>query len=102
MCELPAIRRAVTAHRAAIKVCPACSQASQGTFPEPVRHAGQDGPGVPTGASYFTTQHHIPVERTTEIVADLVPHRVSAATVLKASEHWERCIEPSTEAVKGM
>jgi transposase len=32
----------------------------------------------------------------------LVQHRVSEATVLKASEELERCIEPSTSAVKGM
>jgi transposase len=57
---------------------------------------------VKTWASYFTHEHHIPVERTTEIVADLVQHRVSEATVLKASEQLERCIEPSTAAVKEM
>jgi len=32
---------------------------------------------------------------------NLVQHRVSEATVLKASEQLERCIELSTEAVKG-
>ena len=42
------------------------------------------------------------MERTTEIFADLVQHQVSEATVLKASEHLDRCIAPSTEAVKGM
>jgi transposase len=40
------------------------------------------------------------VERTTEIFEDLVQHRVSEATVLKASEHLERCIAPSTAAMK--
>ena len=55
-----------------------------------------------TWASYFTNQHHIPVDRTTEIFAGLVQHRVSEATVLKASEPLARCIAPSTEAVKGM
>jgi transposase len=42
------------------------------------------------------------VERTTELCADLVQHRVSEATVLKASEQLAKCIEPSTEAVQGM
>jgi transposase len=44
----------------------------------------------------------MPVERTTEIFEDLVQHRVSEGTVLKASEQLDRCIEPSTEAVKGL
>jgi transposase len=55
---------------------------------------------VNTWASYFPNQHYVSVERTTEIFADLVQHRVSEATVLKASAHLERCIEPSTAAVK--
>ena len=64
--------------------------------------AVQDGPAGKTWASSFTNQHHIPVERTTEIFEDLVQHRVSEATVLQASEHLDRCIAPSTEAVQGM
>ena len=100
--DLPAIRIEVTAHRAQIKVCPACGRTNTGAFPAAVTHAVQYGPTVHTWASYFTNQHHIPVERTTELFADLVQHRVSEATVLKASEQLERCIAPSTEAVKGM
>ena len=92
--DIPAIRIEVTAHRAEIKVCPACGKPSKGTFPASVTQAVQYGPTVKTWASYFTNQHHIPVERTTEIFADLVQHRVSEATVLKASEHLEQCIAP--------
>jgi transposase len=99
--EIPAIRIEVTAHRAEIKVCPACGSASKGPFPESVTQAVQYGPVVHTWASYFPNQHHIAVERTAEIFEDLVQHRVSEGTVLKASEQWDGCIEPSTEAVKG-
>ena len=55
-----------------------------------------------TWASYFTKHHSIPVERTTEILADLVQHRVSEATVLKASEALSALIEPSTEVGKAL
>ncbi len=55
-----------------------------------------------TWASYCTNHHHIPVERTPELVADLVQHRVSEATVLKASEEVSAVIEPSTAAVKAL
>jgi len=57
---------------------------------------------VHTWASYFTNHHYIPVERTTEIFADLVQHRVSEATVLKASEELSALIEPSTEVVQAL
>ena len=100
--EIPAIRIEVTAHRAEIKVCPRCGRASKGTFPASVPQAVQYGPVVKTWASYFTNQHHIAVERTTEIFADLVQHRVSEATVLTASEQLERCIAPATAAVKAL
>jgi len=100
--DIPATRIEVTAHRAEIKVCPECGRASKGRFPEAVTQAVQYGPMVNTWASYFPNQHYVSVERTTEILADLVQHRVSEATVLKASEQLERGIEPSTEAVKGM
>src|SRR5881409_3168507 len=73
---------------------------SKGTFPDAVTQAVQYGSTVQTWASYFTNHHHIPVERTTEIFADLVQHRVSEATVLKASEELSAVIEPSTAAVK--
>ena len=98
--DLPAIHIEVTAHRAEIKVCPACGLASTGPFPAPVTQAVQYGPMVATWASYFTNYHHIPVERTTEIFDDLVQHRVSEATVLKASEQLDTCIAPATEAVQ--
>jgi len=67
-----------------------------------VTQAVQYGPTVQTWAAYFTNHHHIPVERTTEIFADLVQHQLSEATVLKASEHLETCIAPSTAAVQGL
>ena len=60
--DLPAIRIEVTAHRAQIKVCPACGSANKGPFPEAVTQAVQYGPTVNTWAAYFTNQHHIPVE----------------------------------------
>src|SRR4029434_99069 len=64
--DLPAIRIEVTAHRAQIKVCPACGRANKGAFPGTVTQAVQYGPTVHTWASYFTNQHHIPVERSEE------------------------------------
>jgi transposase len=100
--DLPAIRIEVTAHRAAIKVCPVCGHRSKGSCPEAVTPAVQYGPTVQTWASYFPNSHHIPVERTTAICADLVPHRMSEATVVQAAEALETCIAPSTDAVKGL
>jgi transposase len=92
----------VTAPRAQIKVCPACGRATKGPFPEEVTHAVPYGPRVHTWASYFTTQPHRPVERTTVRCADLGQHRGSEAPVWQAAEHWDRGIAPSTAAVQGL
>ena len=82
----PALRLEVRAHRAKGKICPGCGGKSPGEFPAGVTQAVQDGTAVKTGAADCTTQHHIPVERTAQIVDDLVHQPISDATVLKASE----------------
>ena len=102
MCDLPALRSAVTAHRAAIKVCPACGQPSQGPCPDAVTHAVPYGPRGHPWAAYCTNHPQMPVERTTEVCADLGQHQRRDATVWKASEHLDTCMAPSTEAVTGL
>jgi hypothetical protein len=59
--DLPAIRIEVTAHRAEIKVCPACDKPSKGTFPEAVTQAVQYGATVKTWASYLTNHQQFPL-----------------------------------------
>jgi transposase len=100
--DIPAMRIEVTLHRAAIKRCPQCGAQTKGDFPAGVTQAVQYGPEVKTWSAYFTNEHHIPVERTAEIFADLVHHRVSEATVLKASQELSACIAESTQAVKAL
>ena len=98
--DIPAIRIEITAHRAEIKVCPRCGQESQGVFPSGVTQSTQYGSGVKTWASYLTHQHFIPLERTTQLFADLLGHRISEAMVLKAGASLDRHVAPSTEAIK--
>jgi transposase len=100
--DIPAIRIEVTSHRAEIKRCPQCGAQTKGDFPAGVTQAVQYGPEVKTWSAYFTNEHHIPVERTAEILEDLVHHRVSEATVLTASQELYEGIAESTQAVKEM
>jgi len=100
--DIPAIRIEVTAHRAEVKTCPQCGGKTIGAFPAGVTQAVQYGPIVKTWAAYFPNQHHIPVERTTQIFEDLLHHPVSEATVLQASEDLAQCLTPSTAAVQEM
>lgn len=82
--DIPAIRIEVTAHRIEVKTCPGCGAENRGVFPVGVTGFVQYGPGVKTWATYFQTQHFVPVERTAQIIKDLVGHRVAEATLMKA------------------
>jgi transposase len=54
--DIPAIRIEVTAHRADIKICPACGAQTKGSFPVGVTQAVQYGPEVKTWAAYFSNR----------------------------------------------
>ena len=98
--DIPVLRIKVTSHRAEIKICPICGVENKGKFPEKVSQPTQYGNEVKSWASYFTNQHFISVERTGEIFEDLVNHRVSEGTIVKASEELSQSISPAIEAVK--
>jgi transposase len=98
--DIPAIRIEVTAHLAEIKICPKCGHENKGEFPAEATQPTQYGNEVKTWAAYFTNQHFISVERTSQIFEDLLKHRVCEATALKANEELSERISPSVESVK--
>ncbi|UOA07554.1 DUF6444 domain-containing protein [Methylobacter sp. S3L5C] len=69
--DIPAMKTIVTAHQATLKVCPECKTENKSDFPENVSQPVQYGYGVKTAATYFTTGHFIPIERTAQIFKDL-------------------------------
>jgi transposase len=97
--HMHAIHIEVTAHRAEIKICPECGVKNHGQFPNEVKQTVQYGNGVKTWASYFTNQHFIPTQRTTQIFEDLVGHRRSFAQVLKACSELSEQVSPAIFAL---
>jgi transposase len=98
--DVPAIRIEVTAHRVDIKTCPGCGAENRGTFPVGVTGPVQYGLGIKTWATYFQTQHFVPVERTAQILEDLTGQRVAEATLMKAVEACAAAIAPATAAIQ--
>jgi transposase len=98
--DIPAIRIEVTAHRAEVKTCPGCGTENRGVFPVGVTGVVQYGPAVKTWATYFQTQHFVPVERTAQIFEDLLDHRIAEATLMKASQECAAAIAPATAAIQ--
>ena len=84
-----------------VKTGPGCGAENRGVFPVGVTGLVQYGPGVKTWATYFQTQHCVPVARTAQIIEDLVGHRVAEATLRKAQrECAAAAIAPATAAIK--
>ena len=98
--DLPPVRVAVTEHQAEIKRCPACGALNTGAFPGDVTQPVQYGPTLKAQLIYFNQYHHIPVDRTCEIIADLYDHTVADGTVATATAHVAAQVLPVTTAIQ--
>jgi len=98
--DVPPVRIEVTEHRAEIKTCPQCGVVNTGIFPAAVTQPVQYGSHLQAQAVYFNAYHFIPLERTTEVFADLYEHPLSEAAVVQANTEVAQQIVPATATVK--
>jgi transposase len=97
--DIPPVQIEVTEHRAESKVCPACGQTTTAPFPPEVTQPAQYGERLKTQAVYFNVYHLLPLERTSEVFADLYGQPVSDETVRNTTAHIAQQVEPANQAI---
>jgi len=98
--DVPPVQMEVTEHQAEIKECPICHQATVGEFPSEVSQPVQYGERIKAQMVYFNQQHHVPLERTAEIIEDLYDQTVSEGTIVEACNQVVKQVAPVNQAAK--
>jgi transposase len=94
------VRVRVTAHLLHMLTCPGCGARTRAVAPAGVTRPAVYGPTVTMLAAYLVAQHHIPVARVVEILADLAGIEVSGGWVTAACARMAAAVEPANEAIK--
>jgi len=79
--DIPPIAVTVTEYQQEEIVCPCCQHRNKGSFPEGIKGSFQIGGNLKSLVVYLNIAHHIPFERLTRILSDMLSVRLSEGTV---------------------
>jgi transposase len=98
--DIPAPQLLVQEHRAQQKQCPRCQQLTQATFPAGVTAPIQYGPLIGAVAVYLTQHQLLPLERTCEVLRDLLGAHMSEGTVGELIQRTACQLAPVEQQIK--
>ena len=102
--DLPVIKTRVVEHRAATKCCPGCGTETSGTFPAEVKGPVQYGPGAVAAATYLNQAQLLPLERTCEVMEELLGCPMVEGTLENALQqcHGQLAAMPKVRQVNSL
>jgi transposase len=98
--DMQAPRLLVQEHRAEHKQCPRCQQLTLAPFPPEVVAPVQYGPLIGAAAVYLTQQQLLPLERSCEVLRDLVGVQMSEGTVGELIKRTAAQLAPVEQQIK--
>jgi len=98
--DVPEMAVQVTEHELHALGCGRCGAVTRAAAPAWASAPAAYGPGVTALAAYLSAQHHVPVGRVVEILADACGAGISAGWVTEACRRAEAAVIPAVEAVK--
>lgn len=98
--DLPDFRVTVTEHQMFALSCGNCAAVTRAVAPAWASAPAVYGPSVTAAAAYLSAEHHIPVDRICQLLADLAGIEVSPGWVHTACQRAQRAVAPASEAIK--
>ena len=97
--DVPEMKVFVTEHVMHALRC-GCGAVTRADAPAEATAPAVYGPNVTTFAAYLSAQHHIPVGRVVEVLADVAGIEVSSGWVTDACKRVEKSVAGANEAIK--
>jgi len=98
--DLPPVRLLVTEYRSQVKCCPSCGHETKASFPPGVKKPVCYGPDVKALATYLVYYQHLPYKRASDLLSDILGHRVSEGTLVNMCAELFSSLEPVEDAIK--
>lgn len=98
--DIPPTEMEVTEHQSIRSVCECCGCETVGSFPEQVSQPVQYGAGVKGLLVYWNTQQLLPLERSCEVMSDVLGVSLSEGTVVNAVSMCAEQLIPVEDQIK--
>lgn len=79
--DIPPINIEVTEYQMHKICCPHCEKVNEASFPSNVKAVTQYGDKLKALVSYLNTHHMLPYERITELIEDMMNHKISTGSI---------------------